>query len=130
MAINAGESTIINFGGAIAQVLSISGPTESRPEVSTTSLDDTAQTFRFGLKDGGEVSVEIQYDSSSHVGLHGMLSDTTATATTITLVDVDGSTNESITFNSFLTGWDLSGMEVEGNVTASLTFKVSGDVTY
>lgn len=130
MAINAGESTLIDFGGTIAQVTSISGPTESRPTVSTTSLDDDVQTFRFGLKDGGEVSVEILYDSTNHASLHAQMGDTTSTSTTITLIGVDGSTNESITFDSFLTGWDLSGMEVDGNVTASLTFKVDGDVNY
>lgn len=130
MAVLPGESTTISFGSSVAQVLSISGPSESRSEVDTTNLDSTAKEFRFGLKDGGEITVEFQYDSASHASFHGMIDDTTASAVSIALVDADGSTNETVTCNAFMTAFELSGMGVEENVTASMTLKISGGVSY
>ena len=132
MAFNIGEKTTISFGGtAIAKVLSISGPTESRNEVDTTNLDSTTyREFRFGLIDGGEITVECQFDSTNHAAFHAMLSDTTSSAVSLALVGEDGSTDETITCNAYLSGWDLAGMEVDGNVSATLTLKVDGAVSY
>lgn len=130
MAVLPGEKTTITIGSAVAQVISISGPSEERPTVDTTNLDSTAREFRFGLKDGGECTVEVYYDSSYHSSLHDKINDSTSSAVTIDLFTADGTSNESISFNAYLTGWEMSGMEVEGNVTATMTLKVDGDVTY
>jgi len=56
----------------IAEVLSIPGPSFSMAAVETTTLDDDAKTFlASAVYDGGEVTIEVNYepDNATHNGL-------------------------------------------------------------
>ena len=61
-----GQGATITIGSpavAIGQILSIDGPTMERTMVDTTNLGTTTlRTFLPGFGDGGEISVEVQYD--------------------------------------------------------------------
>lgn len=129
MAVLPGEKTDLSVGGAVVRVVSISGPSVERPEVDITNLDSTAKEFRFGLKDGGECTFDVYYDSASHSALLGKIDDTTASTCSIVHKAADGSADGTVSFDAYVMGYEFSGMEVEGNVTASVTLKVTGDVT-
>lgn len=130
MTVYAGEKVQLSVGSAVAQVVSISGPTESRETIDITTLDSTSREFRVsGLRDGGEVSFDVYFDPTSHNSLHDMINDTTASSCSIT-VNADGSAAGTISFDAFVTGFELSGEEIDGNVTASVTMKLESAPTY
>ena len=62
-----GQGATVTFGGiAIAQLLSIDGPNIERTMVDTTNLGTTTlRTFVPGFGDGGEVSLECQFEHAT-----------------------------------------------------------------
>lgn len=61
-----GNGATVEVFTAIANVTSIGGPARSRETIDVTAHDSPDQYMQFigGLKDGGEVSLEINYDPS------------------------------------------------------------------
>ncbi len=116
----------------IAEVLDISGPGLSMEPVDATSHDsDGWKEFIAGLKDGGDVSFDIQYipSNATHKNASGgVLYDfDQRTLRNFQLVFPDsGST--TWTFAAFVTGFEPQA-PVEDKLTASLTLKISGAPT-
>jgi hypothetical protein len=128
MAVLTGEGTILKHGSVtVAQRVSIGGPSMSVGSVEKTNLDSTAKEYRPGLFDMGELSLSLQYDpkDSSHQGI--TTSMTTKAVETWTVQWVDGST---LSGSGFVTAFNPGGMEVEGNVSADVTIKYTGVVTF
>lgn len=115
----------------IGEATNISGPALERDTIDVTSHDST-NGFREwvgGLKDGGEVSFEVNYDPSIHNVLYDDLNDTQPRNYKVILPDgVDGDGAEWA-FQAFLTG---VGQEypMDDKLTNEFTFKVSGEPTY
>lgn len=133
MAVIPGEGTILKVTisaalTAIVQVTNIGGPTFGVASVETTALDSTAHTFRPSkLVDGGEVSLDIEYDpnNATHQKFTSLLAAPAVVA--CELIFNDGLTTPAkIAFNAFLTGFEPNGMAVEENLGASITLKVTG----
>lgn len=112
---------------AIANVLSISAPNRTRETIDVTdhSSDDGFQEYIGGLKDGGEVSLELNYDPSeaSH-DLDGDFND--AAPRSYRIIILPGTEDEHT--------WDFKGILTElseefpydDKMTRSVTIKVSG----
>lgn len=128
-----GEGTVLKVTisstlTAIVQVTNISGPTFGVASVETTALDSTAHTFRPSkLVDGGEVSLDIEYDpnNSTHQAFTALLAAPAIVACELIFNDTL-TTHSKIAFNAFLTGFEPGGMTVEENLTAAVTLKVTG----
>ena len=117
-----------------AQVTSISGPGLSLDTVDVTSHDSTgAWEEHVGtILRSGEVTMDIVYDPAD--GTHanvadGLLADLAARTliTTFHIVFPDAATT-TWDFDAFVTGFEPSA-PVDGALTASVKFKLSGDPT-
>ncbi|MGW3724836.1 phage tail tube protein [Streptomyces sp. NPDC000851] len=107
----------------IGNVTSVSGPEIERETYDVTAHDsvDGWREFIGGLKDGGEVSLEVNYDPRKHDALVADFEDATPR-------------NYKLVFPQSLGTWDLklilTGFSqeapVDDKLTAELTFKVSG----
>lgn len=136
MARTGGHGCTIGITGetAVAQVLSISGPSISRETIDTTDADATNdwRTFIASYIDGGEVTIEINYDpdnATHEYAAAGILYDfyaATAHGWTLTFSDA---TPTTWTFSGLVTGFEPS-MSHDGVLTASVTIKVMGEVTF
>lgn len=111
---------------AIAEVLSISGPSLTRETVDATSMDSATRHREFisGLRDAGEVSLELNYTEAGFTALKAEYDDDTAGAYTIDLANGD-----TFAFSGFLTEL-TSEHPLDDKVTISATFKITGAVTY
>jgi predicted secreted protein len=111
---------------AIASVTNITPPALERETYDVTAHDSPSKWREFigGLKDGGEVSIDINYDPREHDGLVADLDD-------------DEPRNYKVVWPGTLGSWAfaavLTGFEPEAphddKLAASLTFKVSGKPT-
>lgn len=115
----------------VGQVLSL----DLEPEVGsveTTNLASTAKTYRPTLPDGGEVSLEIEYDPTDTgvSGSHGWLKSIQQTPAVFTWQIAYPTTPVATdTFLGFLTkGPGRNAGGPEENLTGALTLKVTGPI--
>jgi len=108
----------------IAHVTTISGPGMERSTIDVTDhgSPDGWQEFKGGLKDAGEVSLEVNYDPSKHDTLIADFEDDDPRNYKLTFPDPAATT---WTFTAILTGFSAEA-PVDDKLAASLTFKVSG----
>lgn len=112
---------------AIANLGDVEGPSVEREthDVTTHGSPDAYREFLGGLKDGGEVSVDINYDPREH----DILTDDFDDAAPRNYKLVWPGTLGDIEFAAVMSGFEPSG-PVDGKLEASLTFKVSGKPTF
>lgn len=119
----------------VAQVRDINGPNMSRDMVEVTSRDSTGQAKEFlaGLLDNGEVTFDLVYDPDSTTH------SASATGGLITLLAAGTQNNFRVSFaDSTATTATFAGlvqqfqptMPLNGAQTASVTIKVSGQITW
>lgn len=125
---------------AVGEITSITLPSLSRDAIDATHTEseDGWREFIPGLKDAGEVTIEMNFvppgsggespDSSSDVLIRSQFDRDDLTACRITLPG-NASPSEVLTFNAIFTGYEVEG-PVDDKMTATLTLKVSGKVTY
>lgn len=111
---------------AIANVTNVSGPEMERETYDVTAHDSTDgwREFIGGLKDGGEVSLELNYDPRVHDDLVADFEDVEPR-------------DYKIVFPQNLGTWELKAVmtgfsqeaPVDDKLSAELTFKVSGKPT-
>lgn len=111
----------------VARLGDVEGPSTEREthDVTTHDAPDAHREFVGGLKDGGEVSVDVQYDPADHNTLLADYDDTEPRNWRLVWPNNLG----EITFAAILTGFQPAG-PVDGTMTASLTWKVSGKPTF
>lgn len=112
----------------VANVTSISGPSISRNTYDVTSHDqaDSYMEFIGGLKDGGEVSFDLNWDptDATHASLFSDLDDTVPRDYTLALpADI-----AEFAFEGILTEFSPS-LPVDDKLTASVTYKINGKPT-
>jgi predicted secreted protein len=113
---------------SVGEVLSIGAPSLSRDVVDATHMKSPEgwREFIAGLKDAGEVSVEIQSKPST-AGYQAMVADfDNDAAESYSIEFPDGS---SWSFSAFITGMDTSD-PLDDKITTSATFKISGKPTF
>lgn len=114
----------------IAQVRDIGGPGLSMDTLDVTTHDSTDAWREFvgGLKDGGEVSLELVWDpdNASQTLLRTDLDGRTVSTWSITFVDP---TPAVVTFSALVTQFEPSA-NVEDELTVSATLKVTGEPVF
>lgn len=109
----------------IARVSKIEGPGRERETYDTTTHDDgedAHRTFVGGLKDGGEVELELMYSPQHHDALLEDFDDSEPRNYKMVFPDA---TSATWSFAALLTKFKPSA-PVDDKLTASATFKVSG----
>jgi hypothetical protein len=120
---------------AISQVVSIDGPESEMGTRETHNLDSTAKTYATTLFDGGEVSLDIQYDPkcTTHAILQGLFFGKTQLADgelwKIVFADVVNGPSTAA-FKAIIINLGPNKMEPENNLMASMKIKISGDVSW
>jgi hypothetical protein len=117
---------------AIAQVVSLDGPSAEVGTRETTHLTSTAKTYAHTILDSGEVSGQLEFDpkGTSHAILLGLLS-TPLSDVQWQMLFADATNGPSTaTFVGVLTKFAPTGIEVEANLLADFTIKISGGVTW
>lgn len=114
----------------IGQIRDIGGPGLSLDTLDVTTHDsgDAWRDFVGGLKDGGEVSLELVWDpdNSTQTLLRTDLDGRTVASWSITFVDP---TPAVITFNALVTAFEPSA-NVGDELTVSATLKVTGEPVF
>ena len=108
----------------IANINSLSGPGMEREEIDVTAHDspDQYREYVFGLKDGGEITADVNYDPSEHDMLLDDWESSDPRGYRITFPDPAQTT---WTVQAGLTGFEPEAPH-DDKLAASLTFKVSG----
>lgn len=109
----------------VAEVTSISVLDISVDSIDVSSHDSPSQWREFvaGMKDGGELSMEINYDPALHGAIYSALGSERNHR--ITLTDSGAAT---VTFAGFITGFTADA-PFDDKLAASVSIKVSGAVT-
>lgn len=108
----------------VANVTNISGPSIEREEIDVTTHDSAGGWMEFigGLKNGGEVSVDVNYRPADHDHLVADFEDAEPRTYRIVFPDAEATVWE---FNAIMTGFEAE-FPYDGKMEASLTFKVTG----
>lgn len=112
---------------AIAEVNDINGPEKSRNTIDTTSLDTDGgyKTFIGGFRDAGEVKLEMNFTFAGYDLMNDDFEDDDPRDYQIVLPDVG---NTTLQFSALVTNLGMK-IPKEDKVTASVTLKISGQVT-
>lgn len=120
-------------GTIIAQVTNISGPGLSADTIDVTSHDSTSgyREFLQGLKDGGEVTLDLNYDpaGATHKNASGGLlyAYEQGTQDNYALVFPDAATTVWV-LPAIVTAFEV-GAPMDNKLSASATLKISGKPT-
>lgn len=108
----------------IANVTNLSGPEIERETYDVTAHDSPNgwREFIGGLKDAGEVSIEVNFDPRDHADLLADLDDINARDYKIVFPNAIG----TWAFKAFMTGFS-SESPVDDKQSGELTFKVTGE---
>ena len=111
---------------AIANVTEIEGPEFERETIDVTAHDSPNgyREWLGGLKDGGEVSLTVNYDPGDHDAIFDDLGDTVARDYKVVWPGGIG----NWAFKAFLTGFSPSA-PIDDKLSAELTLKVTGAPT-
>lgn len=118
----------------VFEALSISGPGMTADVIDVTSHSSTGgfREFIGGLKDGGEVTFDVNlspqhvtHNDTSATGLRKLLQDGTVRAFKMIYTDTG---NSEDTFNGVVVGFEVSA-PVDSQLMASMTIKITGPVT-
>lgn len=134
MAVNDGFGVVLKrHNGSIyvqvAQLRDVTGPSMKKDRVDVTTKDSTARWREFlsTLRNGGDVTFEIEYDpaAATHATLIDDFESDTTTQYQIAFGDA-GTTAAS--FVGTVTGFEPTG-PMEGALTANVTISITGAVT-
>jgi predicted secreted protein len=111
---------------AIAEIISISGPTMTREFIDVTSLDSTGgyREFIAGFRDGGTVTLNMNFTSATYAVMKDDFEDRDSQFYEIVLPDEN---NTSFEFEGLVTELPLE-IPTDDRVTANVTIKVVGKV--
>lgn len=109
----------------IGQVVSFNGPTGSAGKIDVTNLLSTAKEFLMGIRDEGELSLDVVYDPSD-TAQAAMFADR-GTRTRRGWIIKLSTNNQKLGGLGYCTGFSVTGA-VDDAVKASLTIAITGAV--
>jgi len=111
---------------AIAEINSISGPSASRETIDVTTLDTVGGYRKFisGLRDGGDVSLNMNFTKATYELMKDDFEDNAVQEYQIVLPDDDGTV---LQFEGLVTELPVE-IPLDDKVSANITIKVSGKV--
>ncbi|WP_013627815.1 phage tail tube protein [Rubinisphaera brasiliensis] len=133
MATIPGEGTILKVDvsdtlTAIANVINVSGPDSSVPEVENTTISANSKQYRPGkIPEAGTIDCSIYFDpaDSGHQALL-TLAKTPATVSW----QVTWSDGSTLDWEGFLTSISFSGMEDESDLMADFSVRITGQIAF
>lgn len=113
----------------ISERIRIGGPNETRPRRDVTDLDSTRREYKGGLRDSGEIQLDLFYIPSNavHVRLRAAFNETSA-ALRQKQWELEFTDGTKWRFQGEVTGWSQN-FEVDNDVKATLTIVPSGDIS-
>jgi hypothetical protein len=138
-----GKGTLLQHGvtgspavyTTIVQRTEIDGPESEMETRDTTHLDSEAREFASTILNGGEASLNLEYDPGEDT--HTLLTDLHQAGTLelfrIVFADVvtaGVAAGSTLDFDAIVTKFKPTGMTVDGNLSAEVTLKVSGLPTF
>lgn len=115
----------------VAEVHNISGPSVSRDSIETTHHGSTGgfREYTPGLRDGGEVSIDINWlpVNGSHEAIYTQLTSGQSSNSQYR-ISFPTTPATTFTFSGHVTGFEASA-PIDDRLTASVTIKVSGAPT-
>lgn len=124
-----GHGTTLTIGGtAVGNIMSISGPDQSRDPIDISTMESSNKFREFipGMIDAGELTMELNFDGTTVSSvLDGQLT-ATASSIVVTFSDADTAT---FTCNGFITALGHA-IPMDDKVTQSVTIKFTGEPTY
>lgn len=112
----------------VPDVVSIGGPSGSANLLDATDLSSTGKEYKTGLKDEGEITLELNYipDNAVHSELRAAFSASTTKAARLTFTDVAPTTKWDFSF--IVSGFNVSAA-VDALLRATVTLKITGAIT-
>ena len=118
-----------NAYAEIGQVVSISGPDGSVPEVDVTHLSSTGKEYIGGLPDFGNVAMEVIWDPASATAKHDDIwTDFLAQTVAGYQIRLTDSPQSTITFNAYPSQYSVN-LAVDDKVGATISLRVTGAPT-
>ena len=112
-------------GALVGQIVAINGPSGSAGKIDVTNLGSTAKQFLMGIRDEGDISIDVIYDPDD-VGQAGMFTDR-GTRTLRNFLWRHGSTTVNIKGFGYCTGFSITGA-VDDALKATFTVAITGAV--
>lgn len=112
----------------VAEITKLNGPSQTAKLIDVTSLDSTAREYRSGLKDGGDVSFDVNLVASSHKTLKADFDAHTVRNFKLLLTD-HATTPSTAAFSAIITEFGITS-DVDNVVKAAIKLKVTGDVVW
>jgi len=125
-----GDGATSEAFATVAEVLGLKGPTETRKTIDVTSLDSTVREFLPGLKDGGEISFDLNLigNNTGHQGLHTDFAAGTKRNFKLLLTD-DATTPSTAAFVAIVTEYGVDA-SVDSQIKASIKLKLTSAPTW
>ncbi|NML55662.1 outer capsid protein Hoc [Streptomyces sp. R302] len=123
-----GDGAVPEVFTALAAVNNVGGPSLTRSTIDVTAHDSPNGWMEFvgGLKDGGEVTIDVNYMPAAHDSLIADFNDKDPRNYRLTFPDDD---QTQWGFPAIMTGFQPTA-PVDDKLSASLTFKVAGEPTF
>ena len=124
-----GQGATVTFDSVgTAQLLSIDGPNIERTMVDTTNLGTkTLRTFVPGFGDGGEITIECQFEHAT--GQEDVFESIDGGSSTPVAIVITFSDTDTYSFNAFVRSVSHSQSMDEVN-RSTIVLKVTGDITH
>ena len=124
-----GHGTTLSIGGTtVGNIISISGPNQTRDSIDISTMDSANKNREFipGMLDAGECTFDLNFDGTTVSSLLAAQLTQTSQAIIITMSDTDTAT---WTGNGFITSLGHA-IPFDDKVTQSVGIKFTGALTY
>lgn len=121
-----GTGTTLTFAGFVMELMTVSWSGIERVSVSTSHMGSAGPgSYLPGeVWDPGEITAEVNFDSTVDIG-----APMAATATTLTITFPANTTTATWTANAFMTGFEFND-PFEDKMTGTATFKATGEIGF
>jgi hypothetical protein len=126
-----GASNSFTIIGQVVSAENMGGGTVA--QAKTTNLASTVHTYRGTIPDNGEPTFSLNWDPTDavHKFVRNLKDTPSNGPNNVQCGFSTGATNSSATFNSNISEFNgPTADDVEGNLTADVTFKITGAVTW
>lgn len=121
-------STAFTTSQPVSDVTSVSGPGISAGKIDVTSLQSTAKEFIMGLRDNGDVSLDMIYNSTD-LGQLALRNDLNTRTKRRIAIKIPDATTTLWHCEAYCTNWSLSG-SVDNVQKLSATIGLTGAITW
>lgn len=119
-------TTSLSTAIQVGQVVSIAGPSGSAAKIDVTNLDSTGKEYIMGLRDEGDISLDVIYDPSD-TGHSAMFIDRGTRSKRYWMIDLSDGSSNYLGGKGFCTGYSITG-SVDDAVKATITIAITGAV--